>query len=463
MVLATDLIHMMDDPGGPSHVNFDEPVSTFDSRYLIDSQLLPTKGNVIVGDGANWDVLGVGADTEVLTADAAQVLGVKWAAAGGGGSNWVVAGNVMQPAVDGDGVLIDVPTASREALVLQTTDDNATKNLYEWKDSVGNVLGGIQASGRLFVDLNIGVKNLFIGIDTGNPAATGGSNVGLGTNIMGALTTGYRNVGLGVDTLDKVTTGYQNMAQGYRALYSNLGGHSNTAVGTEAMRDNLSGSSNVAIGRTALTNNETGSNNMAQGFGALQQNIAGQQNTAVGSSALKNNTGSSNVGIGYGAAERNTSGGFNTAIGRESLYYTQTGSDNIGIGYRAGFGVSGNTYTENVMIGGSAGYRLTTGSRNLFVGIRSGNDVTTGSDNIVIGGPDLNTSAAGASNELNIGDLIQGYLAAHGSGPAINLLGGTPQAQQAHIVDADGTLADVTAKFNTLLADLEGFGFLAVV
>jgi len=39
--------------------------------------------------------------------------------------------------------------------------------------------------------------------------------------------------------------------------------------------------------------------------------------------------------------------------------------------------------------------------------------------------------------------------------------GGAVQARQAHIVDADGTLADVTAKLNTLLADLEGFGFLA--
>ena len=37
----------------------------------------------------------------------------------------------------------------------------------------------------------------------------------------------------------------------------------------------------------------------------------------------------------------------------------------------------------------------------------------------------------------------------------------TPQAQQAHIIDADGTLEDITTKFNTLLADLEGFGFLA--
>jgi len=37
----------------------------------------------------------------------------------------------------------------------------------------------------------------------------------------------------------------------------------------------------------------------------------------------------------------------------------------------------------------------------------------------------------------------------------------TPQVRQAHIVDADGTLADITTKFNTLLADLEGYGMLA--
>jgi hypothetical protein len=34
-------------------------------------------------------------------------------------------------------------------------------------------------------------------------------------------------------------------------------------------------------------------------------------------------------------------------------------------------------------------------------------------------------------------------------------------AQQAHIADADGTLADITTKFNTLLAELEAFGPLA--
>jgi len=46
-------------------------------------------------------------------------------------------------------------------------------------------------------------------------------------------------------------------------------------------------------------------------------------------------------------------------------------------------------------------------------------------------------------------------------GANFGVAGVTPKAQQAHIVDADGTLADITTKFNTLLADLEGFGFLA--
>ena len=34
MVDATDLFHMMDPSGAPQNVNFDEPVSTFDARYL---------------------------------------------------------------------------------------------------------------------------------------------------------------------------------------------------------------------------------------------------------------------------------------------------------------------------------------------------------------------------------------------------------------------------------------------
>jgi hypothetical protein len=43
----------------------------------------------------------------------------------------------------------------------------------------------------------------------------------------------------------------------------------------------------------------------------------------------------------------------------------------------------------------------------------------------------------------------------------LGFFGVTPVVQQAHIVDADGTLADITAKFNTLLAQLEALGLIA--
>lgn len=38
----------------------------------------------------------------------------------------------------------------------------------------------------------------------------------------------------------------------------------------------------------------------------------------------------------------------------------------------------------------------------------------------------------------------------------------TPVAQQAGIINADGTLADITTKFNALIAELEAYGLLAV-
>ena len=70
--------------------------AALDAKQPLDAQLsdvaalAPTKGRLIVGDGTNWVDLGVGTDTHVLTADAAQTKGVKWAAAaasGGAGSD----------------------------------------------------------------------------------------------------------------------------------------------------------------------------------------------------------------------------------------------------------------------------------------------------------------------------------------------------------------------------------------
>src|SRR3972149_330635 len=54
------------------------------------------------------------------------------------------------------------------------------------------------------------------------------------------------------------------------------------------------------------------------------------------------------------------------------------------------------------------------------------------------------------------------FLAGEASGSAakIGFLGASPIIRQSHIADADGTLADITSKFNTLLSYLESYGLV---
>ena len=64
----------------------------------ITSVAMATKGHILIGDGSgNPQMLGVGSNNEVLTADSGETTGVKWAAAGGGGIDnfdlWVFTAN----------------------------------------------------------------------------------------------------------------------------------------------------------------------------------------------------------------------------------------------------------------------------------------------------------------------------------------------------------------------------------
>jgi len=67
-----------------------------------------------------------------------------------------------------------------------------------------------------------------------------------------------------------------------------------------------------------------------------------------------------------------------------------------------------------------------------------------------------------ASNVTILSNITGGAVRiANSSSGAFSVFGVTPVGQGATIADADGTLADVTTKFNTLLARLEGWGWNA--
>jgi len=58
-------------------------------------------------------------------------------------------------------------------------------------------------------------------------------------------------------------------------------------------------------------------------------------------------------------------------------------------------------------------------------------------------------------------DATTGTKIGTGATQKLGFWNATPVAQQANIVNADGTLADITTKFNTLLAQLKAEGLLA--
>ncbi len=80
-----------------------------------------------------------------------------------------------------------------------------------------------------------------------------------------------------------------------------------------------------------------------------------------------------------------------------------TGKLNVGLGDYAL--TNATTGHENTALGPFALEALTQGSYNTALGEAAGANITTGEYNIVVG-RHLNVSAAGASNELNIGDAI---------------------------------------------------------
>ncbi|MBT4683424.1 MAG: hypothetical protein HOB70_10345 [Chloroflexi bacterium] len=168
----------------------------------------------------------------------------------------------------------------------------------------------------------------------------------------------------------------------------------NTRVGWAAGASLTTGSDNTTIGDGAAAALTEGSNNTVLGSAALAASSVGTDNVAIGAGALQLSTGSWNSSVGKGALNSTTTGIMNVALGYQAAVFTQTGSGNVVIGYNAGMGSYGNSYSNNTLIGTSAGDSLTTGSSNILIGST------------------IDTPTATTSSHLNIGGTIYGDLSA---------------------------------------------------
>jgi len=268
--------------------------------------------------------------------------------------------------------------------------------------------------------------NRFYGDISGASGFSGGDN--LGSHIA---TTTLQMGAYGVNTSSNITAaryqingstmvailpGVDSIAYGVYAGTSNItGGNYNVFVGNSAGASNTTGTQNSFVGAYAGYSNTTASENSFFGYYAGYKNTTGIDNSFLSRAAgYFNTTGTQNSFVGSTAGYSNSTGKNNSIMGTFAGLYNQTGSANSIFGSEAGgfnnWGGSG-SFSSSTIVGYQAGNKVTTGGDNILVGYRAGYGVTTGTGNIVIG-YNKDTSAPGASNELNIGGLVYGDLSA---------------------------------------------------
>ena len=239
----------------------------------------------------------------------------------------------------------------------------------------------------------------------------------------------------GVEATQNVFVGFE-AGQGASAGTPNTG-NSNVGLGFQALTSLTSGSSNVGLGTLAGWQITAGNNNFGLGKQALNALVTGSDNVGIGREALLNATASRNIGIGTKAGGKELQGVDNIYIGHNAggISSPTTKFFNVVIGSKAATSLGSNC-NSNIIIGYQAATALTTGDGNVFVGEEAGQIFTTGGANVMLGFEQGKTAngiitGVGDSNLLAIGNqdpvtnlpLIEGYFAAHASGPKLLING----------------------------------------
>jgi hypothetical protein len=249
------------------------------------------------------------------------------------------------------------------------------------------------------------LENIVVGPGAGQAFTTGHDNTLLGKQAGASLTTGYYNTLIGREAGRLLTTGFSNVAIGDFALYGAAASGAN---------------GNVVIGSVIAGSATTAANNVLIGNQCARDITSGEDNIAIGALSLLEITASSNnIAIGRSAMEAATSADACVCIGTRASFYNVTGERNTCVGYEAGQGASGQSYSDNVLLGYMAGHDVTTGGHNTLVGKGAGSGLTTGQYNILIGsqcaenlttgsnniiiGYDVDAPAVGSTNQVILG------------------------------------------------------------
>ena len=248
--------------------------------------------------------------------------------------------------------------------------------------TVSGTVDGIDLSADLvYNDWGVGTNNFVAGVNAGTALAAGSSeNIAIGTNALDAITTQTGHIAIGHDAFTDKTGGNYSIAIGEQCAVNITNATNSIYIGYSNAFWVQTGNGVILIGSSA-----------GQGWNGMTQNSI--ESVGIGQTAL----GSSGPGI------------QNVAIGQQALLgavSNDPGRDNVGVGWQAGY-LTRTPGDYNVFLGSKSGNANQTGSQNVLIGYQSGDTLLSGDGNIIIG-YDVDVSAAGVSNELNIGGLIKG-------------------------------------------------------
>lgn len=194
---------------------------------------------------------------------------------------------------------------------------------------------GVRADGGLNIGQNIAGNNFCLGYQAGG------------------VSTGVRNTFVGYQSGASNTIGSNNFFVGYRSGVTNTTGDNNHFVGYGSGNSNTTGSGNSFVGSLSGYANTTGTSNLFVGYGSGYANTTASGNSFVGYQAGRyNTTGINNHFEGYLSGYGNTTGANNCFVGYQSGLNLTTGDNNTALGYNAG-PTTGNL-TNTTAIGANA-------------------------------------------------------------------------------------------------------------